>query len=270
MCIFCAAHILLGDDEYRDGPGFDMQKMYAWADAHQSTPKTSAPSLEDMIALLEPILARGGEVIGLPIAAPLSSSGNVMRVAAESLGAADRVHVVDTKTLSYGIGIMAMKASEMADAGASVDEIIATLESMVERVHASFVVDTLTLPLSRRPLRRRVAALAGAMCCASIRIAVTDDGSLAPDHKYRGKLHHVIDAYMDDIMPHLETADPEYVAIVYSAGLDQKILDGVRQRVEEMHRFKRSSLARLAVSSPATVARAHSAWAILTPMKTNV
>ena len=81
-------HILLGDDEYRDGPGFDMQKMYAWADAHQSTPKTSAPSLEDMIALLEPILARGGEVIGLPIAAPLSSSGNVMRVAAESLGAA--------------------------------------------------------------------------------------------------------------------------------------------------------------------------------------
>lgn len=41
-----------------------------------------------------------------------------MRVAAESLGAADRVHVVDTKTLSYGIGIMAMKASEMADAGA--------------------------------------------------------------------------------------------------------------------------------------------------------
>lgn len=231
-------HILLGDDEYRDGPGFDMQKMYAWADAHQSTPKTSAPSLEDMIALLEPILARGGEVIGLPIAAPLSSSGNVMRVAAESLGAADRVHVVDTKTLSYGIGIMAMKASEMADAGASVDEIIATLESMAERVHVSFVVDTLTY-LYRGGRCSGVAALAGNVLRIHPRIAVIDDGSLAPDHKYRGKLHHVIDAYMDDIMPHLENADPEYVAIVYSAGLDQKILDGVRQRVEEMHRFKK-------------------------------
>ena len=53
-------HILLGDDEYRDGPGFDMQKMYAWADAHQSTPKTSAPSLEDMIALLEDTLQQQG------------------------------------------------------------------------------------------------------------------------------------------------------------------------------------------------------------------
>lgn len=230
-------HILLGDDEYRDGPGFDMQKMYAWADAHQSTPKTSAPSLEDMIALLEPILARGGEVIGLPIAAPLSSSGNVMRVAAESLGAADRIHVVDTKTLSYGIGIMAMKASEMADAGASVDEIIATLESMAERVHVSFVVDTLTY-LYRGGRCSGVAALAGNVLRIHPRIAVTDDGSLAPDHKYRGKLHHVIDAYMDDIMPHLENADPEYVAIVYSGGIDQKILDGVRQRVEDMHRFK--------------------------------
>ena len=186
-----------------------------------------------------------------------------MRVAAESLGAADRVHVVDTKTLSYGIGIMAMKASEMADAGASVDEIIATLESMAERVHVSFVVDTLTY-LYRGGRCSGVAALAGNVLRIHPRIAVTDDGSLAPDHKYRGKLHHVIDAYMDDIMPHLETADPEYVAIVYSAGLDQKILDGVSAS-RRCIASKRSSSARLAVSSPATVARAHSAWAILTP-----
>lgn len=230
-------HILLGDDEYRDGPGFDMQKMYAWADAHQSTPKTSAPSLEDMIALLEPILARGGEVIGLPIAAPLSSSGNVMRVAAESLGAADRVHVVDTKTLSYGIGIMAMKASEMADAGASVDEIIATLESMAERVHVSFVVDTLTY-LYRGGRCSGVAALAGNVLRIHPRIAVSDDGSLIPDHKYRGKLSHVIDAYMDDIMPHLEKADTEYAAIVHSGGIDQSILDGIYERVKAMNRFE--------------------------------
>ena len=230
-------HILLGDDEYRDGPDFDMQKMYAWADAHQSTPKTSAPSLEDMIALLKPILARGNDVIALPIASPLSSSGNVMRIAAETLGAADRVRVVDTTTLSYGIGIMAMKASEMAAAGVDMETIVQTLESMAKRVHVSFVVDTLTY-LYRGGRCSGVAALAGNVLRIHPRIAVTDEGTLIPDHKYRGKLPHVIDAYMADIMPKLEQADPEYAAIVHSGGIDQKILDGVRQRVEDMHRFK--------------------------------
>ncbi len=230
-------HILMDDEEHRDGPDFDMQKMYDWADAHQSTPKTSAPSLEDMIALLEPILARGNECIGLPIAAPLSSSGNVMRVAAESLGATDRVHVVDTKTLSYGIGIMAMKASEMARDGADAAAIIRRLESMAERVHVSFVVDTLTY-LYRGGRCSGVAALAGNVLRIHPRIAVTDDGSLIPDHKYRGKLHHVIDAYMDDIMVHLGKADPEYAAIVHSGGLDPAIIQHAYDRVAALGRFK--------------------------------
>lgn len=236
-------HILMGEEEYKDGPDFDMQIMYDWADAHQSTPKTSAPSLEDMMDILKPILERGNECICLPIAATLSSSGNVMRIAAENLGAADRVHVLDTKTLSYGIGIMAMKAAEMAQNGASVKEVIAVLESMANRVHVSFVVDTLTY-LYRGGRCSGVAALAGNVLRIHPRIAVTDDGSLAPDHKYRGKLSHVIDAYMDDIMPLLETADPEIAAIVHSGGIDPAIIDGVRARVEAMNRFKKIIMGR--------------------------
>lgn len=236
-------HILMGEEEYKDGPDFDMQIMYDWADAHQSTPKTSAPSLEDMMDILKPILERGNECICLPIAATLSSSGNVMRIAAENLGAADHVHVLDTKTLSYGIGIMAMKAAEMAQNGAGVKEIIAVLESMANRVHVSFVVDTLTY-LYRGGRCSGVAALAGNVLRIHPRIAVTDDGSLAPDHKYRGKLSHVIDAYMDDIMPLLETADPEIAAIVHSGGIDPAIIDGVRARVEAMNRFKKIIMGR--------------------------
>lgn len=236
-------HILMGEEEYKDGPDFDMQIMYDWADAHQSTPKTSAPSLEDMMDILKPILERGNECICLPIAATLSSSGNVMRIAAENLGAADRVHVLDTKTLSYGIGIMAMKAAEMAQNGAGVKEIIAVLESMANRVHVSFVVDTLTY-LYRGGRCSGVAALAGNVLRIHPRIAVTDDGSLAPDHKYRGKLSHVIDAYIDDIMPLLETADPEIVAIVHSGGIDPAIIEGVRARVEAMNRFKKIIMGR--------------------------
>lgn len=229
-------HILLGEDEYCDGPNLDLQMIYDWSDAHQATPKTSAPALEDMIALLEPILARGNDVIGLPISEPLSSSGNVMRIAAETLGASDRVHVMDTKTLSYGIGIMAMKASQLAENGATMAEIVPVLESMSKRIHVSFVVDTLTY-LYRGGRCSGLTMLAGNVLRIHPRIAINADGTLAPDHKYRGKLEHVIHNYMDDIMPKLESADPEYVAIVHAGGLDPDFLEDVRRSVAALGHF---------------------------------
>ena len=48
-------HILLGENEFRDGKDITPERIFAWADANKATPKTSAPSLEDAKALL-PIL----------------------------------------------------------------------------------------------------------------------------------------------------------------------------------------------------------------------
>ena len=56
-------HILMGETEYKDGPNFDLQKMYDWADAHQSTQKTSAQAMEGMIEVFKPLLDKGAECI---------------------------------------------------------------------------------------------------------------------------------------------------------------------------------------------------------------
>ena len=45
-------HILLGENEFRDGKDITPERIFAWADANKATPKTSAPSLEDAKALL--------------------------------------------------------------------------------------------------------------------------------------------------------------------------------------------------------------------------
>ena len=39
-------HILLGEKEYKDGKNITPDEIFAWSDAHKTTPKTSAPSLE--------------------------------------------------------------------------------------------------------------------------------------------------------------------------------------------------------------------------------
>ena len=56
-------HIILDDEEYLDGKNITPEEIYRWADEHATTPKTSAPALEDAINLMKPYIDRGDELI---------------------------------------------------------------------------------------------------------------------------------------------------------------------------------------------------------------
>ena len=78
-------HILLGEKEYKDGKNITPDEIFAWSDAHKTTPKTSAPSLADAIEILKPYVEEKREVICFSISSSMSTSGNVMRLAADAL-----------------------------------------------------------------------------------------------------------------------------------------------------------------------------------------
>ncbi|MDE7287288.1 MAG: DegV family protein, partial [Lachnospiraceae bacterium] len=52
-------HILLGEEEYLDGVNITPQEIYSWSDQNKTTPKTSAPSLEESVALMNPYVEEG-------------------------------------------------------------------------------------------------------------------------------------------------------------------------------------------------------------------
>ena len=56
-------HILLGDKEYEDGRNINPDEIYTWSDNSKTTPKTSAPSLEEAITLFKPFIESGDEII---------------------------------------------------------------------------------------------------------------------------------------------------------------------------------------------------------------
>lgn len=73
----------------------------------------------------------------------MSTSGNVMRLAAEELDAAAQVTIIDSENLSTGIGLLVVEAAIMAEQGHSAAEITAAVRELIPKVRASFVVDTL-------------------------------------------------------------------------------------------------------------------------------
>ncbi len=228
-------HIILGDKEYLDGVTITPDEIYKWSDANNTTPKTSAASIEDTIGVLKPILDAGNEVVMFCIASGMSTTINVFRMAVQELDAEDKVRVIDSANLSTGIGLQVIEAACMAREGKSLDEIETTMEEMKTRVRASFVVDILTY-LHRGGRCSGLAALAGGMLKLHPKIVVKD-GVMGPDKKYRGKINSAIMSYVQDMEESLLKAKKDRVFITHS-GCDEEAINSVKAYLESLNVFE--------------------------------
>ncbi|MBQ8292664.1 MAG: DegV family protein [Bacilli bacterium] len=107
-------------------------------------PSTSAPAMGDIMDAIEKFIEEGyTDVIHFPISFKLSSTGSNVVTVAEEYKDKINVHVVDTKMACYLQGYLAINAKQMAESGATVEEIIARSNYLIENAHAYFVVEDL-------------------------------------------------------------------------------------------------------------------------------
>ena len=249
-------HVLMDDNEYEDGVNITPDEIFAWSDANKTTPKTSAPALADAMELFRPYAEAGREIVCFSISAGMSTSGNVMRLAAEELGASDRIKVIDSANLmrlaaqelnaedkikvidsanlSTGIGHQVVEAAIMAQHGKNADEIVSYIEQIKPKVRASFVVDTLVY-LYRGGRCSGIAAMAGGVLKLHPRIGVAQ-GKMSPGKKYRGKISKVVMDYVKDMEADLMAAKKDRVFITHS-GCDKEIVDNVKEYLKSLNRF---------------------------------
>ena len=227
-------HIHLGEEEYQDGVTITPDEIYTWADANNTTPKTSAASMIEVIDLYEPYIKNGDEIISFSISSSMSANNNVMRLAAEDLEAEDKIHVIDSANLSTGIGLLVIEAAIMVKEGKTAAEIVARIEELKPLVSASFVVDTLTY-LHRGGRCSSVAVLAGGALKLHPKIVV-ENGKMGANKKYRGKINSVIMSYAKDLEADLKNAKKDRVFITHS-GCDENVINDVRAYLEFLEKF---------------------------------
>ena len=227
-------HIVLGEVEYKDGEEISPDKIYEWADANKTTPKTSAIAITDVMDTYEKWLKEYDEIVIFSISGKMSTTVNVMRMGAEELEMEDRIFVVDSENLSTGSGLLVIEAAIMAQGGKNASEIVACLKELKPRVKASFVVDTLTY-LHRGGRCSGVAALAGSALKLHPKIVV-EDGAMKPDKKYRGKMKKVILDYTKEMEPQFLAAKKDRVFITHS-GCETEVLESVQEYLDSLHYF---------------------------------
>ena len=228
-------HIVLGENEYKDGFEISPEEIYQWSDANKEAPKTSAASIADAIDLYKTSLEHYDEIVCFSISGQMSTTVNVMRMAAEELDAEERIHIIDSENLSTGSGLLVIESAIMAAEGKSAKEIVEKIEHLKPLVRSSFIVDTLTY-LHRGGRCSGVAALAGGALKLHPKIVV-ENGGMKPDKKYRGKMNSAILSYVKDLEPQLKNAKVDRVFITHS-GCDAELIQTIYHSLEDLNYFK--------------------------------
>ena len=229
-------YVHLGENEYRDGVDITPEELYRWSDEHKTTPKTAAPGIEDIQKFLEAGKDTEDEFVIFTISSSMSASFNNCRLAADSLDMTDRVFVIDSANLSTGIGLMVIRAAELAAQGRSGSQIAAQMDQIRGNVRASFVVDTLEY-LHRGGRCSGLSAFMGSVLRLHPKIVV-EHGAMRPDHKYRGHIDSVILKYVHDMEEALKKAQPERVFITHSS-CERETVEAVRAYLEGLGHFDR-------------------------------
>lgn len=227
-------HIHLGEDEFEDGRNIMPDDIYRWSDEHETTPKTAAVSMGEVLDVYGPILEAGDDIVCFSISDSMSTTGNVMRMAVDELEAEDRIFVINSANLSTGIGLLVIEAAKMAEEGKTAAEIAAQMEVLKPGVRASFVVDTLTY-LHRGGRCSSVAALAGGVLKLHPKIVV-EDGAMSAKKKYRGKMPMVIRSYVKDMEEDLLKAKKDRVFITHS-GCEESLIEDVKAYLASLNHF---------------------------------
>ncbi len=135
--------IRFGSDEYTDGVDLSVGQFYDRLASSADLPETSAPAPGLFEAAFRRQADAGADaVVCINLSSGLSATLQSAQNAAKGTEGLD-VRVVDSRTITSGLGTQVRVAAEAAAAGASADEIVALVESMAARTHVFGALDTL-------------------------------------------------------------------------------------------------------------------------------
>src|SRR5437763_2775114 len=122
----------------------DYNAYYGRLGSAAALPTTSQPSIGDFLAVYEPLLADGREVVSIHLAGGMSGTVGSAEQAREQLGQrGERVHVVDSASACGGEGLVALAAAAAARSG--LDGAAVAAHARAARAHLKmwFALDTL-------------------------------------------------------------------------------------------------------------------------------
>lgn len=224
-----------GERVFPDDGRYTSAELYADYRRNGTLPKTAAVSPEEFKAFFAPILAEGYDIVHIDISSELSCTCQNAVLAAQELAEQGAVHVVDSRQLSTGGGLLALQGAKLRDSGMAAADIAAELRRLAPHSDTSFVLDTLEY-MWKGGRCSGVTALGANVLklkpCLEMR-----EGKLVVCKKYRGTMDKVYRQYITERLTG-KTAAADYAFLTHSGEVPEDTLRQLTALVQELAPFK--------------------------------
>ncbi len=177
--------VMFGDATFRDRVELKPVDFYRKMRESRHHPTTSQPTPGEFVRVFREARAEADEVVAVLLASRLSGTYQA-GVTAARVGGVEKVHLVDSGTASLGLGMLALRAAELAESGWRAAEIATELQRVRRQSGCFMTVDRFDNLLRSGRVTRGRAWLAGMLDVKPI-LSLDEQGGIVPVDRVRGR-----------------------------------------------------------------------------------
>lgn len=175
-----------GHDMYQDAVTISAERFYQLLVEAKRLPTTSQPSPIEFLEVFKRLNAEPDtQIISIHLSAAFSGTYQSAVLAKNMMEEEADVTIVDSKSASYGFGLIVVEAAKMAEAGRTKEEILAMIERYQRERKLFFLVDTLEY-LQKGGRIGKAAALFGTLLNIKPILSIDEEGEVYAVEKVRG------------------------------------------------------------------------------------
>jgi DegV family protein with EDD domain len=172
-----------GDDVFKEGIDLNPDEFFQRMMRGGSPLSISAPSALTFNAIYSELHKRTDNILSIHVSGRLNPTVHNAQVSAETLLGRCTIEVIDSLTISLGLGILAKAAAEAAQQGQNLDDIVRLVRGMIPHIYIVLYVDSMDY-LERSGRISHAQAILGSMLNIKP-ILFMEDGEIIPLEKVR-------------------------------------------------------------------------------------
>lgn len=177
--------VVIDGRTFRDRVELRPDEFYRQMRSSRTLPTTSQPSPAEFVRTFRDARASADEVVAVLLGARLSGTLQSAQAALKAAGLTS-VHLVDSGSASLGVGMLALRAAELAELGWPALEIVTEMRRLRGQSGVFLTVDQYDNLLRSGRVSRGKAWLGGMLDIKPI-LTLSEDGHLVPANKVRGR-----------------------------------------------------------------------------------
>ncbi|MGN7414414.1 DegV family protein [Paenibacillus sp. SAF-068] len=196
--------VLFGEETYADGVDLTSEQFYEKLKRVSVLPTTSQPSPTDFMNVYQALLDENPDrpIVSIHLSSGMSGTYQSAMLGKSLLEREGDITVLDSKSASYGYGLMVVQAAELAEQGKPAVEIAAAIEGMQQSRKLFFLVDTLEY-LQKGGRIGKASAILGTLLNIKPILSIDEEGVIYAVEKVRGHkkaMARIIELFQKDLV----------------------------------------------------------------------